>query len=140
MGKRKRGSKERQREAEERRASRKHSAPTPSAFDLKFQRRKHTVLNQKSKGDTGRPTQTREAGLVQRAQTLRVEFARRNKSNVFADKRFGEYDKVRWNTLMCMRSPHLCVTVIMCLWQHSICLSLLAGSDRGRPSRGAVCA
>jgi nucleolar protein 14 len=94
MGKTKRGSKDRQREAEERRSQAHKAVPQTSAFDIKVTRRKHDVLNQRVKGDVGRPTKTRATGIALRDASLKLDFARRGSANVFADRRFGEYDKV----------------------------------------------
>lgn len=52
-------------------------------------------------GERGLPLQKREAGIQLRKKTLLKEYLTKNKTNVFKDKRVGEYDPVRLVGLDC---------------------------------------
>lgn len=91
-------------------------------FEIRVNRKKHHVLGQKSKSDRGLPGVSRSKAILkvmhvslklffncishaskklfictwsppQRKKTLLLEYKRRNKSNQFIDRRFGEYDE-----------------------------------------------
>ncbi|KAH0616333.1 hypothetical protein JD844_027369 [Phrynosoma platyrhinos] len=60
------------------------AASLPSnPFEVKTNRQKFHILGRKTRHDVGRPGRT---------QTLLKEYKEKEKSNVFKDKRFGEYD------------------------------------------------
>ncbi|KDQ64193.1 hypothetical protein JAAARDRAFT_116740 [Jaapia argillacea MUCL 33604] len=61
-------------------------------FDVKVTKLKHDVGGRKVKGVTGRPAQSRQAGLEQRNKTLLKEYAERNHAGGILDRRFGEND------------------------------------------------
>ncbi|XP_008576198.1 PREDICTED: nucleolar protein 14 [Galeopterus variegatus] len=60
-------------------------------FEVKVNRQKFQVLGRKTRHDVGLPGVSRARALRKRTQTLLKEYKERNKSNVFTDKRFGEY-------------------------------------------------
>eukprot|EP00039_Didymoeca_costata_P028828 m.22237 g.22237 ORF g.22237 m.22237 type:complete len:536 (+) comp7378_c1_seq1:289-1896(+) len=62
-------------------------------FELRFNKRKHTVLGQRTKGDVGKRGKSRDLALQQREKTLRVEMQQKHRTNQFNDKRFGEYNE-----------------------------------------------
>jgi hypothetical protein len=57
-------------------------------------RRKFDVLGKKVRGESGNRLQARDHAIKIRQKTLLLDWKQKNKSNVFVDKRFGEYDKV----------------------------------------------
>ncbi|XP_004617520.1 nucleolar protein 14 [Sorex araneus] len=63
----------------------------PNPFEVKVNRQKFPVLGRKARHDVGLPGVSRARALQKRTQTLLKEYKERDKSNVFADKRFGEY-------------------------------------------------
>ncbi|XP_042325325.1 nucleolar protein 14 [Sceloporus undulatus] len=79
-------------------------APGPSAaaasssslpsnpFEVKTNRQKFHILGRKTRHDVGRPGATRSRAHKKRTQTLLKEYKEKEKSNVFKDKRFGEYN------------------------------------------------
>uniref|UniRef100_A0A480W6Z8 Nucleolar protein 14 isoform 1 n=1 Tax=Sus scrofa TaxID=9823 RepID=A0A480W6Z8_PIG len=66
--------------------------PNPNPFEVKVNRQKFQVLGRKTRHDVGMPGVSRARALQKRTQTLLKEYKERDKSNVFTDKRFGEYD------------------------------------------------
>ena len=61
-------------------------------FEIRFVKEKHQVLNRKLKTDVGKPGISRAKAIQKRKDTLLQESKRRNKNNVFLDKRIGEKD------------------------------------------------
>ncbi|XP_061440677.1 nucleolar protein 14 [Rhineura floridana] len=61
-------------------------------FEVKVNRQKFHILGRKTRHDIGRPGVTRSKAHKKRTQTLLKEYKEKEKSNVFKDKRFGEYD------------------------------------------------
>uniref|UniRef100_A0A8C6RZ18 NOP14 nucleolar protein n=1 Tax=Nannospalax galili TaxID=1026970 RepID=A0A8C6RZ18_NANGA len=61
-------------------------------FEVKVNRQKFQVLGKKTRHDVGLPGVSRARAIRKRTQTLLKEYKERNKSNVFTDKRFGEYN------------------------------------------------
>ncbi|PKU42998.1 nucleolar protein 14 [Limosa lapponica baueri] len=89
-------------------AKRKRKAPAPSAakgpvksamamvksnpFEVKVNRQKFNILGRKTKNDVGLPGVSRSKAIKKRTQTLLKEYKEREKTNVFKDRRFGEYN------------------------------------------------
>ncbi|KAJ3717957.1 nucleolar protein 14 [Lentinula raphanica] len=61
-------------------------------FDVKVTKLKHDVGGRKLKGVTGKPAQSKTAGIEQRKKTLLKEFEERHRSGGIIDRRFGEND------------------------------------------------
>ncbi|KFP70051.1 Nucleolar protein 14, partial [Acanthisitta chloris] len=61
-------------------------------FEVKVNRQKFNILGRKTKNDVGLPGVSRSKAIKKRTQTLLKEYKEREKSNVFKDKRFAEYD------------------------------------------------
>ncbi|NWU94782.1 NOP14 protein, partial [Upupa epops] len=61
-------------------------------FEVKVNRQKFNILGRKSKNDVGLPGVSRSKAIKKRTQTLLKEYKEREKTNVFKDKRFGEYN------------------------------------------------
>ncbi|NXY44088.1 NOP14 protein, partial [Ceuthmochares aereus] len=61
-------------------------------FEVKVNRQKFNILGRKTKNDVGLPGVSRSKAIRKRTQTLLKEYKERGKTNVFKDKRFGEYD------------------------------------------------
>nr|XP_009684460.1 PREDICTED: nucleolar protein 14 [Struthio camelus australis] len=61
-------------------------------FEVKVNRQKFNILGRKTKNDVGLPGVSRSKAIKKRTQTLLKEYKEKDKSNVFKDKRFGEYD------------------------------------------------
>ncbi|KAJ3735050.1 nucleolar protein 14 [Lentinula guzmanii] len=61
-------------------------------FDLKVTKLKHDVGGRKLKGVTGKPAQSKAAGIEQRKKTLLKEFEERHRAGGIIDRRFGEND------------------------------------------------
>ncbi|XP_016014730.2 nucleolar protein 14 [Rousettus aegyptiacus] len=66
--------------------------PNPNPFEVKVNRQKFQVLGRKTRHDVGLPGVSRARAIQKRCQTLLKEYKDRDKSNVFVDKRFGEYN------------------------------------------------
>ncbi|KAM4854747.1 nucleolar protein 14 [Thomomys bottae] len=66
--------------------------PSPNPFEVKVNRQKFQVLGRKTRHDVGLPGAARARAIRKRTQTLLKEYKERDKSNVFTDKRFGEYN------------------------------------------------
>ncbi|XP_044623856.1 nucleolar protein 14 isoform X2 [Equus asinus] len=66
--------------------------PNPNPFEVKINRQKFQVLGRKTRHDVGLPGVSRARAIQKRTQTLLKEYKERDKSNVFTDKRFGEYN------------------------------------------------
>ncbi|XP_062068737.1 nucleolar protein 14 [Lepus europaeus] len=64
----------------------------PNPFEVKVNRQKFQVLGRRTRHDVGLPGASRARALQKRTQTLLKEYKERNKSNVFTDRRFGEYN------------------------------------------------
>ncbi|KAI0776188.1 Nop14-like protein [Trametes elegans] len=61
-------------------------------FDVKVTKLKHDVGGRKIIGTTGRPAQSKQAGIEQRKKTLLKEFEEKDRSGGIVDRRFGEND------------------------------------------------
>ncbi|XP_027568580.1 nucleolar protein 14 [Pipra filicauda] len=61
-------------------------------FEVKVNRQKFDILGRKTKNDVGLPGVSRSKAIKKRTHTLLKEYKEREKSNVFKDKRFGEYN------------------------------------------------
>ncbi|NXC42691.1 NOP14 protein, partial [Penelope pileata] len=61
-------------------------------FEVKVNRQKFNILGRKSKNDVGLPGVSRSKAIKKRTQTLLKEYKEKEKTNVFKDKRFGEYN------------------------------------------------
>ncbi|KAH9943198.1 Nop14-like protein [Epithele typhae] len=59
-------------------------------FDVKVTKLKHDVGGRKIIGTTGRPAQSKQAGIEQRKKTLLKEFEQRDRAGGIIDRRFGE--------------------------------------------------
>ncbi|XP_037685226.1 nucleolar protein 14 [Choloepus didactylus] len=66
--------------------------PNPNPFEVKVNRQKFQILGRKTRHDVGLPGVSRARAIKKRTQTLLKEYKERDKSNVFTDKRFAEYD------------------------------------------------
>ncbi|XP_004579437.2 nucleolar protein 14 [Ochotona princeps] len=64
----------------------------PNPFEVKVNRQKFQVLGRRTRHDVGLPGVSRARALKKRTQTLLKEYKERDKSSVFLDKRFGEYE------------------------------------------------
>lgn len=64
----------------------------PNPFEVKVNRQKFQILGRKTRHDVGLPGVSRARAIRKRTQTLLKEYKERNKSNVFMDKRIGEYN------------------------------------------------
>ncbi|XP_068926829.1 nucleolar protein 14 [Petaurus breviceps papuanus] len=64
----------------------------PNPFEVKINRQKFQILGRKTRHDVGLPGLSRAKAIKKRTQTLLKEYKERDKSNVFTDKRFGEYN------------------------------------------------
>ncbi|XP_077606669.1 nucleolar protein 14-like isoform X2 [Crocuta crocuta] len=65
--------------------------PSPNPFEVKVNRQKFPVLGRKARHAVGLPGVSRARAVQKRTQTLLKEYKERDKSNVFTDKRLGEY-------------------------------------------------
>ncbi|KAJ7055008.1 nucleolar protein 14 [Mycena amicta] len=61
-------------------------------FDVKVTKLKHDVGGRKVKGVTGKPAQSRQAGIEQRKKTLLKEYEEKGRAGGILDRRFGEND------------------------------------------------
>ncbi|NXY20421.1 NOP14 protein, partial [Atrichornis clamosus] len=61
-------------------------------FEVKVNRQKFDILGRKTKNDVGLPGVSRSKAIKKRTQTLLKEYKEREKTNVFKDKRFAEYN------------------------------------------------
>ncbi|KAF9238829.1 nucleolar protein 14 [Melanogaster broomeanus] len=61
-------------------------------FDVKVTKLKHDVGGRKIKGASGRPAQSKQAGMQQREKTLLKELEARGRVGGVVDRRFGEND------------------------------------------------
>ncbi|KAJ7639482.1 nucleolar protein 14 [Roridomyces roridus] len=61
-------------------------------FDVKVTKLKHEVGGRKLKGVTGKPAQSRQAGIEARKKTLLVEYEGKGRAGGILDRRFGEND------------------------------------------------
>ncbi|KAF7302262.1 hypothetical protein MIND_00793300 [Mycena indigotica] len=61
-------------------------------FDVKVTKLKHDVGGRKVKGVSGKPAQSRQAGLEQRKKTLLKEYEDKGRAGGILDRRFGEND------------------------------------------------
>ncbi|NXF46084.1 NOP14 protein, partial [Oceanites oceanicus] len=61
-------------------------------FEVKVNRQKFDILGRKTKNDVGLPGVSRSKAIKKRTQTLLKEYKEREKTSVFKDKRFGEYN------------------------------------------------
>ncbi|XP_036982747.2 nucleolar protein 14 [Artibeus jamaicensis] len=65
--------------------------PNLNPFEVKVNRQKFQVLGRKMRHDVGMPGVSRARAIQKRNQTLLKEYRERGKSNVFRDRRLGEY-------------------------------------------------
>lgn len=61
-------------------------------FDVKVTKLKHDVGGRKLKGTSGRPQESKQAGLEKRKKTLLKEYEEKNHAGGIIDRRFGEND------------------------------------------------
>ncbi|KAI0722728.1 Nop14-like protein [Earliella scabrosa] len=61
-------------------------------FDVKVTKVKHDVGGRKIIGTTGRPAQSKQAGIEQRKKTLLKEYEEKDRAGGILDRRFGEND------------------------------------------------
>ncbi|KAF8638535.1 hypothetical protein AX17_002078 [Amanita inopinata Kibby_2008] len=61
-------------------------------FDVKVTKLKHDVGGRNIKGATGKPAQSKQAGIEQRKKTLLKEYEEKNHAGGIVDRRFGEND------------------------------------------------
>ncbi|KAI0638448.1 nucleolar protein 14 [Trametes polyzona] len=61
-------------------------------FDVKVTKLKHDVGGRKIIGTTGRPAQSKQAGIEQRKKTLLKEYEEKDRTGGIVDRRFGEND------------------------------------------------
>ncbi|KAI9467126.1 Nop14-like protein [Lactarius psammicola] len=61
-------------------------------FDVKVTKLKHDVGGRKLKGVSGKPAQSKQAGIVLRKKTLLKEFEEKGRAGGIIDRRFGEND------------------------------------------------
>ncbi|NWI13789.1 NOP14 protein, partial [Crypturellus soui] len=61
-------------------------------FEVKVNKQKFNILGRKTKNDVGLPGVSRSKAIKKRTQTLLKEYKEKEKTNVFKDKRFGEYN------------------------------------------------
>ncbi|KAH9977668.1 Nop14-like family-domain-containing protein [Lactifluus volemus] len=61
-------------------------------FDIKVTKLKHDVGGRKLKGVSGKPAQSKQAGIDARKRTLLKEFEERGRAGGILDRRFGEND------------------------------------------------
>eukprot|EP00794_Sanderia_malayensis_P005526 gene5526-6211_t len=61
-------------------------------FEIRINKEKHSILGRKSKHDKGLPGLSRSKAITKRKKTLLQEYKKGNKTSLFVDKRFGEYD------------------------------------------------
>ncbi|KAF8961098.1 nucleolar protein 14 [Flammula alnicola] len=61
-------------------------------FDVKVTKLKHDVGGRRLKGITGRPAQSKQAGIEQRKKTLLKEYEEKDRAGGIVDRRFGEND------------------------------------------------
>uniref|UniRef100_A0A8C2VGS9 NOP14 nucleolar protein n=1 Tax=Chinchilla lanigera TaxID=34839 RepID=A0A8C2VGS9_CHILA len=74
-----------------RQAPRAPAKINPNPFEVKVNRQKFQILGRKTRHDVGLPGVSRARAIRKRTQTLLKEYKERDKSNVFKDKRLGEY-------------------------------------------------
>ncbi|KAM6150778.1 nucleolar protein 14 isoform 2-T2 [Erethizon dorsatum] len=75
-----------------RQALRAPAKANPNPFEVKVNRQKFQILGRKTRHDVGLPGVSRARAIRKRTQTLLKEYKDRDKSSVFKDKRFGEYN------------------------------------------------
>uniref|UniRef100_F7CL12 NOP14 nucleolar protein n=1 Tax=Ornithorhynchus anatinus TaxID=9258 RepID=F7CL12_ORNAN len=78
--------------AQDRSTRGKAKANHPNPFEVKVNRQKFHVLGRKTRHDVGIPGVSRAKAIQKRTKTLLQEYKEKDKSNVFRDRRFGEYD------------------------------------------------
>ncbi|KAF8914317.1 nucleolar protein 14 [Gymnopilus junonius] len=61
-------------------------------FDVKVTKLKHDVGGRRLKGITGKPSQSKQAGIEQRKKTLLKEWEEKDRAGGIVDRRFGEND------------------------------------------------
>ncbi|CAA7258546.1 unnamed protein product [Cyclocybe aegerita] len=61
-------------------------------FDVKVTKLKHDVGGRRLKGITGKPAQSKQAGIEQRKKSLLKEWEEKDRAGGIVDKRFGEND------------------------------------------------
>ncbi|KAI0080858.1 Nop14-like protein [Panus rudis PR-1116 ss-1] len=79
-------------EKERRAAKLKEIQQKMNPFDTKVTKLKHDVGGRKIAGVTGRPAQSKQAGIEQRKKTLLKEYEERGRAGGIVDRRFGEND------------------------------------------------
>ncbi|KAK7470165.1 nucleolar complex protein 14 [Stygiomarasmius scandens] len=90
--KRKRAAPQEKKDKEKRAAKLEEIHKKLNPFDTKVTKLKHDVGGRKLKGVTGKPAQSKMAGLEQRKKTLLKEWEERGRAGGIVDRRFGEND------------------------------------------------
>ncbi|KAJ3893454.1 nucleolar protein 14 [Lentinula edodes] len=91
-GKKRKRSAPQEKEKEKRAAKLDEIQRKLNPFDLKVTKLKHDVGGRKLKGVTGKPAQSKTAGIEQRKKTLLKEYEERHRTGGIIDRRFGEND------------------------------------------------
>ncbi|KAI0375922.1 Nop14-like protein [Pilatotrama ljubarskyi] len=81
-----------ERDKEKKAAKLKEIQQKLNPFDVKVTKLKHDVGGRKIVGTTGRPAQSKQAGIEQRKKTLLKEYEEKDRSGGIVDRRFGEND------------------------------------------------
>ncbi|TFK94236.1 Nop14-like protein [Polyporus arcularius HHB13444] len=81
-----------ERDKEKKAARMKEIQQKLNPFDVKVTKVKHDVGGRKITGTTGRPAQSKQAGIEQRKKTLLKEFEEKDRAGGIVDRRFGEND------------------------------------------------
>lgn len=79
----------------EQRRRKKLKAPSivqSNPFEVRVNKEKYSILGRKLKHDKGLPGLSRSKAIKKRKKTLLQEYKQGNKSSLFIDKRFGEYN------------------------------------------------
>ena len=79
--------------------------PAPNPFEMKTNRRKHQVVDNRQKKNQFNVAQSRSRADELRKQSLMVEFAQQHKANSFSDRRFGALLSTRRLDLLPSRRP-----------------------------------
>ncbi|KAI9000756.1 Nop14-like protein [Trametes punicea] len=81
-----------ERDKEKKAAKLKEIQQKLNPFDVKVTKLKHDVGGRKIVGTTGRPAQSKQAGIEQRKKTLLKEYEEKDRAGGILDRRFGEND------------------------------------------------
>ncbi|KAF9073180.1 nucleolar protein 14 [Rhodocollybia butyracea] len=91
-GKKRKRSTPQEKEKEKRAAKLEDIQRRLNPFDVKVTKLKHDVGGRKLKGVTGKPAQSKTAGIEQRKKTLLKEWEEKHRAGGVIDRRFGEND------------------------------------------------